>query len=148
MIMSNKNTIGIKFEAFKFVSFNFVQQENIAADEVFNFEIAANIETDKSRIVVYVLVRVIRQSNEEEVAKAQTATLFSVYNTEPHVSEDGAITYPNSLLVTPVSLAISTTRGAILTKGAGTFLENIPLPIIDPKDFVPKVDDHIGDKKS
>ena len=44
--------------------------------------------------------------------------------------------YPDGFLVTPVSLAISTTRGAILAKGAGSFLENIPIPIVVPKTFV------------
>ncbi len=141
--MSDRDVIGIRIKGFKFLAFAFKQQENIDAKESFNFEIATNIEINQSQLNVKVFVRVIRVSVNKEVAKAETATLFTVDGSEHFLSGDGNVKYPDGFLVTPVSLAISTTRGAILAKGAGSFLENIPLPIVVPKTFVPASDDRV-----
>ena len=134
--MSDRTVIAIKIEGFKFLSFAFNQQENIDPKESFNFEIGTTIEINQSLLNVRVMVRVIRVSINKEVAQAETATLFSVDGFEHFLSIDGNVKYPDGFLVTPVSLAISTTRGAILAKGAGSFLENIPLPIVVPKTFI------------
>ena len=60
------------------------------------------------------------------------------------MTENGKIKFPDFALMTMTSLSISTTRGGILAKRAGSFLENIPLPIVDPKVFVPKIDENPG----
>jgi len=38
-----------------------------------------------------------------------------------------------------IGIRFSTARGAILAKGAGSFLERLPLPIVDPKVFVERM---------
>jgi hypothetical protein len=137
--MNERKKISIKFEGFKFLRFSFEQQEDVHPAEKFDFEIRTNIETYQSGIIVKVLVRVIRKSIDKQVAFFETASLISIVGIEHLLSEKGVIIYPEGFLITPISLAISTTRGAIMVKGAGTFLGNIPLPIVDPRVFVPKM---------
>jgi len=141
--MSDIYKIGIKFEGFNFVRFAFEQQHDINESEDFSFEIATNIDFDKSVLIVRVFVIVSRKSVGKSVAHAETASFFHLEGADQIVEKGDFMKYPDGLLVTAISLAISTTRGAILAKGAGSFLEDIPLPIVDPKSFLPKYDDKL-----
>ncbi|MEI6758800.1 MAG: hypothetical protein FDX18_10585 [Chlorobium sp.] len=139
--MSEKNKIGIRFHGFRFLRFAFEQQDDIDTGEDFDIELGTNIDVDKSTIVVNVLATFSRKSSDKIVAQIETASLFQIKGIEPSEEQEEPPKYPEGLLVTAISLAISTTRGAIIAKGCGSFLEHFLLPIVDPKTFLPKPDD-------
>lgn len=139
--LSEKNKIGIRFNGFRFLRFGFEQQDDINTGEDFDIELGINLEVDKSAIVVKVLTTFSRKNVDKIVAQIETASLFQIKGIEPSEEQEEPPKYPEGLLVTAISLAISTTRGAIIAKGCGSFLEDFLLPIVDPKSFLPKPDD-------
>jgi hypothetical protein len=134
-------TVGIRFKEFKFLRFGFVEKDNISEEDLgvqltVDFNDSGSVKEGQSKIIVKVIV-VITTSTEEIVANVEAASVFGLDGIPPDkVHDNGVVKYPESLMTTLVSLAISTTRGAILAKGAGSFLEKMPLPIVDPKEFV------------
>ena len=138
-------TVGIRYEGFKFLRFSFVETDDIGKDALsvqltVDINDSGPVREGQSNIVVKVNV-VITTSTEEIVANVETASVFGLDGIPADkVHDNGGVKYPESLLTTLVSLAISTTRGAILAKGAGSFLEKMPLPIVNPKGFVPAND--------
>jgi hypothetical protein len=133
--------IGIRYEGFRFLRFGFVDQIN-CGDEPLGVQIVVDIDRSipvqegKTQILVKVTVLFVCESNEEIVANIETVSLFGLEGIQENIDDEGQVRYPKTLLTTLVSLAISTSRGAILAKGAGSFLEKMPLPIVDPKKFV------------
>ena len=139
--LSEKNKIGIRYNGFRFLRFGFEQQDDIDTGEDFDIELGINLEVDKAAIVVKVLTTFSRKNIDKIVAQIETASLFQLKGIEHSEDHEGPEKLPDGLLVTAISLAISTTRGAIIAKGCGSFLEHFLLPIVDPKTFLPKPDD-------
>lgn len=139
--LSEKNKIGIRYSGFRFLRFGFEQQDDIDTGEDFDIELGITIEVDNSAIVVKVLATFSRKNVDKIVAQIETASLFQLNGIEHTEDHEGSEKLPDGLLVTAISLAISTTRGAIIAKGCGSFLEDFLLPIVDPKTFLPKPDD-------
>ncbi|NTU74023.1 hypothetical protein HGB07_07760 [Candidatus Roizmanbacteria bacterium] len=133
--------IGIRYEGFRFLRFGFVEQ-NICIDEPLGVQFSVDIDGSsqlqegKTQIFVKVTVLFICETAKEVVANIETVSSFGLEGVPDNFDDEGQVRYPETLLTTLVSLAISTTRGAILAKGAGSFLEKMPLPIVDPKGFV------------
>lgn len=133
--------VGLRYEGFRFLRFGFVDQIN-CGDEPLGVQIAVDIDSStpvqegKTKILVKVTVLLVCESSKEVVANVETVSFFCLEGVPDDVDDEGQLRYPETILTTMVSLAISTTRGAILAKGAGSFLEKMPLPIVDPKNFV------------
>ena len=133
--------VGVKYEGFRFLRFGFVEQDD-CNDEALGIQLFIDIDDTgsvldgKAKIFVKVAVLFVRDGDKEIVANNHTVTLFRREGVRNQAEVPGHVTYPDMLLTTLVSLAISTTRGAVLAKGAGSFLEMKPLPIVDPKAFV------------
>ncbi|NTV05770.1 MAG: hypothetical protein HGA59_04585 [Chlorobiaceae bacterium] len=136
--MEKRVQIGIQYSGFRFKSFSFNEPVGIGKNETFNFDTSMAIKTANDRIIIGIMILVNRKSDGVTYAKAETESLFLVKGLEQAVSKVGNVNIPEDLLFTIISLAISTSRGALMVKGAGTFLEKIPMPIIDPKSFFHK----------
>jgi len=150
IVMAENNAVGLKYVGFRFLKFAYEQQENILEQEVFDFPLSVNIkisevpQDESYQVIVTVFVQVVRKSIEEIVTEIVTSSIFHATGGGIELTENGKIKFPDFALMTMTSLSISTTRGGILAKRAGSFLENIPLPIVDPKVFVPKIDENPG----
>jgi len=133
--------VGVKYEGFRFLRFGFVEQD-ACNDEALGIQLFVDIDDTgsvldgKAQIFVKVAVLFVRDGEKEIVANIETVSIFGLEGVRNEVDEKEHVKYPEMLLTTLVSLAISTTRGAVLAKGAGSFLEMKPLPIVDPKAFV------------
>lgn len=133
--------IGVKYEGFRFLRFGFVEQDD-CNDEALGIQLFVDIDDTgsvldgKAKIFVKVAVLFVRDGEKEIAANIETVSQFGLEGVRNEVDEKVPVKYPQMLLTTLVSLAISTTRGAVLAKGAGSFLEMNPLPIVDPKAFV------------
>lgn len=140
--------IGMRFEGFKFFRFSFIDA-NDCDDESLGVQLSVDIkegppedppvDDGKKKIFVKVTASFICEASQEVLANIECVSLFGLEGVPNDLDEQGQMKYPDRLLTTLVSLAISTTRGAILAKGAGSFLERLPLPIVDPKGFVEKM---------
>jgi hypothetical protein len=133
--MEKRTQIGIQYSGFRFKSFSFSEPVGVGANESFNFETSMAIRTASDRIIVGLMIQVNRKSDGVTYAKAETESLFLAKGLEQAADKVGNINVPEDLLFTVISLAISTSRGALMVKGAGTFLEKMPMPIVDPQSF-------------
>jgi hypothetical protein len=133
--MEKRAQIGIQYSGFRFKSFSFREPVGIGENESFNFETSMAMKTANDRIIIGIMIQVNRKSDGVTYAKAETESLFLAKGLEQAGDKAGRISVPEDLLFTVISLAISTSRGALMVKGAGTFLEKIPMPIVDPKSF-------------
>lgn len=133
--------IGLRYEGFRFLRFGFDDQ-NICSDEPLGVQFAVDIngsgpvQEGKTQIFIKVTVLFICETANKVLANIETVSSFGLEGVPDDIDDEGHVKYPETLLTTLVSLAISTTRGAILAKGAGSFLEKMPLPIVDPKGFI------------
>ncbi len=133
--METSAQIGIQYSGFRFKSFSFREPSGVGENESFNFETSMAIRTANDRIIIGLMILVNRKSDGATYAKAETESLFLAKGLEQAVDRVGNINVPENLLFTVISLAISTSRGALMVKGAGTFLEKMPMPIVDPQSF-------------
>ncbi|NTV46931.1 MAG: hypothetical protein HGB11_10530 [Chlorobiales bacterium] len=136
--MSQTSNIGVQFVAFQFLRFSFEQPVDLQKSELFWFNVGADIRGESNQVFVQVNVLVRRENEGGNIlASATTESVFTLQGMDEGPQPITDINQLNSaVVVTLISLAISTTRGALLTKGAGSFLEQVPMPIIDPKSLL------------
>jgi len=65
----------------------------------------------------------------------KTLTTYSLSNMDKLINEDGHFVLPKGLAVTLLSIALSTTRGALVVKSEGNILSKAILPLADPKEM-------------
>jgi len=128
--------IGIKYKGFKIKRFAYEDLQKVDQGDDFQIQLSTGLEINVNRIIVPVLVEIRSSQNSDPVASAETQSVFDIQGLEDKEG-DPIDLVPEGLLITAISLSISTTRGAVLTKGAGSFLEHVILPIVNPKDFLP-----------
>ena len=129
--------IGIRYKSFKIQRFAFEEVQDFKDAQDFQFQVSTGINVEVNRIIVAVSVEILRPEEKGVAASAMTHSIFNIRGLE-ETEGDIIDQIPEGLLVTAISLSISTTRGAILAKGAGSFLEHVMLPIANPKDFLPE----------
>lgn len=54
---------------------------------------------------------------------------------EELINEDSHFVLPKGLVVTLLSIALSTTRGVLMTKSEGNILSKEILPLVDPREI-------------
>jgi len=136
--------IGIRFEGFKFLRFGFVDQKT-CDDKSLGVQLSVDIndaepvKDGKSKVFVKITALFVCDGSKEIIANIESVSLFGLEGVPDVLCANELVQYPKPLLSNLVSLAISTTRGAILGKGAGSFLERMPLPIVNSKEFVERM---------
>ena len=103
------------------------------------FEIGLKIEQDNE--IIFVLLGVSVYDNEQHEYKLSEIAAEFIYRTnglKKVESEGNEIKLPNKFLLTLLSISYSTLRGIIHEKCANTYLNDLIIPIIDPKDLLPK----------
>lgn len=138
--MKQKKEIGFQYSGFRVTAFSFREpEEPLAEQESFDFETSVGVAVQEAAIIVRVGVQVQRSEGETKYATIVSESFFHTEGIELDRQTGKAIGVPADFYATVISLAISTTRGALLVKGAGSFLARIPLPIVDPKAYVPSI---------
>ncbi|NTW84039.1 MAG: hypothetical protein HGB36_11850 [Chlorobiaceae bacterium] len=142
--MNNKDNkeFGFRFHGFKIVKFSYEQQDDVDNGEDFEFQVGISLgfaktdAEDIEQINIKVSALIERKSINKEVANIEAISVFQTKEFSKIPENNNCLKYPKPFIITLVSLAISTTRGAILAKGGGSFLELMPMPLIDPKEIV------------
>jgi hypothetical protein len=108
--------------------------------ELFNIEIGLQVLPDLSKdlldleLIVRYLLR--EDSVNNKVVELQTSNLFEIHNLSNVLSiTDTELTDKNNVIPTLVGIALGTLRGILVVKGAGTILNEYPIPIVNPTDL-------------
>lgn len=101
----------------------------------FDLNIEHRFNIEQKRVFVVVAVRIHIDGIESELVSAKVSCIYYIPNIENFV-EGKKVTFPNDFIVTLNSISLSTVRGVLFTLFRGTFLHNVILPILDPKEFI------------
>ncbi len=107
----------------------------------FHFEISLEHRINDSDNLAIVICTIGIQEEDEKFkfGKIQVSCIFEVANMQEFRSEsDNKIQFPDSLLITFNSIAVSTVRGIMFAEFKGTFLHHALLPVVDPQSFTIK----------
>jgi hypothetical protein len=107
---------------------------------IFGFENNVNfsIEPALKQLTFQYTARIY--SNEQlskKLGEIQTFAEFELLNMDDFKSED-QISLPEELLAMFIGIVLSSTRGMLVVKSAGTHLENAYIPVMNPMDFFKK----------
>lgn len=129
---------GVAIDAF-FVNSNNIPSK-LPKNFIFNynmtFEESVTANSEKIKIVFVVNI-FLDQELKNHIGAIQTTTTYKILNFS-ELAQIGEV--PKSFTIQLLGIAISTTRGILLVKGAGTALEHFILPIINPSELFEKLD--------
>ncbi len=107
----------------------------------YNFKFRVEPNKEKEEVTVGMIANLfIGKKEPESVANIETESIFKVNGLKEFPSDEGSITIPRPILEALLAIHYSTTRGAMIGKGAGTAAEKIPMPIKMATDLLPKKD--------
>lgn len=130
--MERKVNFGIG--SFKVRSFNFSDiDEKLRKDRInFNIGLKVNFIPEDSRFQVLLKIDAFHgKQNPIALGGIETETIFRLSG-DIDTNEKGEINLPDHLIISLISIAYSTTRGALTVKAQSTILADAPLPITDP----------------
>lgn len=105
----------------------------------FNFKIGLRPNPKQEKMFIRMLVD-LRVGDPEGpvVATIETESAFKVLKLSSLVQDDDSIKLPEALITTLIGMHYSTTRGALVEKGAGTVVDKLILPVIALSELTPK----------
>lgn len=98
------------------------------------FEHKADLEAGTFAIKFNVTAQ-IGKDNPLELGHISTRTIYSLSNMDELINDEGHYVLPKGLAITLLSIALSTTRGALVAKSEGDILSEAILPLADPKEM-------------
>lgn len=132
--MERKVSFGV--DAFKVRSFSFSDNEetqNIRKDRInFNIGLKVNFVPEHNKFQVFLKIDALHGKQKPvSLGGIETETTFRLSG-DLDTNEKGEVTLPDHLIISLISIAYSTTRGALMVKAQSTILADAPLPITDP----------------
>jgi hypothetical protein len=103
----------------------------------YNISPELDFRKDSDEIAIRFHVGVFENSQEKvQVGRIITNIVFHVMDLSSFATENGTFALPEQFMNAIAGIAFSTTRGLMIAKGAGTFIENLILPIYRPADLL------------
>ncbi|TVQ81041.1 MAG: hypothetical protein EA358_01220 [Flavobacteriales bacterium] len=133
--MAMKGELEFAIDSFKIDRFASNNPKSTVRKERLNFQIQHLFKIDAVSHIVQVGFRVqVMESKQSkhEIAAIETITSFKIKG----ISSENFENIPEHLLVTFLSIAYSTTRGALIAKSQGTVVGEVPLPLINPSEVI------------
>lgn len=142
MIMSEEEKKGISInfgiESFEILEYEYSGAENNIDLKELGFQVQfkhqADIEAGMFTIEFKITAQLGRD-NPEELGYILTRTTFSLSGMDELINENGNFILPKQLAITFLSIALSTTRGALVAKSEGNILSKTVLPLANPKEM-------------
>jgi hypothetical protein len=101
---------------------------------VFNIGIEPEVNLKSETVSIGILIEVLKdEKSKQSIGKIKTQTLFHIKGMDFLLNDNNKIVLPEPLAITLISIAFSTTRGALAVKSSGDALSGIILPLIEPK---------------
>ena len=147
MAKKNGRKISFNLNTFKAISFTINEKKtNLDEGELgFKYYVNAELDTSKSQITISFIISVQEGKDAAEpISKLETKTVFNVSNVNQFVGEKGEWKVPDNLAITLLSIAHSTTRGAMAVKTENSFLKDYPIPLINPEEMYNVFKDQLG----
>lgn len=99
-----------------------------------NQTLGVNIENNLINLTLTVVLHYEDATPEQALASISVENIFEVENLQSLNSKTG-IVFPNGLLISMMSVSVAHTRTLFSRNLAGTFLDNIVMPITDPEEL-------------
>ena len=113
---------------------------------VINFTVVPDIKLSEENKIVGVFLDITafvqKEGNTENIGNIKTLSEFNVENLDELIirKDNGLVEFPPLITKTLISVAYSNSRGLLITRGGGTILGIVPMPIVDPSVFVKERD--------
>ncbi|MFA5670455.1 MAG: hypothetical protein WC967_14540 [Balneolaceae bacterium] len=127
--------ISFGLHSFKVTSFKLDDKAKIDDESNMGYKLQFREEVNKEEETVSIFLKIWAQEGEgaqDAIANIETRTTFRVSDIAKMIKKE-EIRLPLNLGTTLLSIALSTTRGALAVKTEGHFLENQPLAVINPQ---------------
>ena len=142
--MAQQKELQIKYrlQKIKIINFNF----NIQDDKNVNFDqlyietiLKQNIDIDKEFIIITLGIHVFTDESHKDLLCTLTVEFsFHTIGIKDVKKNGDQLKIPNDFILSLVSISYSTCRGIFFEKCASTCLSNLILPLINPRDLLPK----------
>lgn len=120
---SKENIVSIRITGFLIKKYEFRKPDKDSDTLGYYIDISINNDIDKVSIIINVKAKE-SEDTEKHFCEIETSTDYALH----HSDEDkGKVT--SKILSKLVDIAFANTRGALVAKTEGTFLEKIPLPL-------------------
>lgn len=133
--MEKKVEIQFAIESFEIIGFSSHTPKTPVRKDRLNFQIQHLFKIEPKLNIFNVGFRIQvtdGKQNKQELANIETITAFKIKEVE-----SGSLNQiPEHLVVTFLSIAYSTTRGALAAKSQGTVVGEVPLPLINPTEVI------------
>lgn len=104
-----------------------------------HFEFETTLSADKAQnkisIKLAVVLKISKESDSYEACQIETESTFKIRKFS-QLFKDDSVKLPKDFLITLASIHYSTTRGALITKGAGSIIDRFVMPVVNPKDLM------------
>lgn len=150
----NIKPVMFKIKGIQLLSFNIelkkefidkeVSDKKTFQNHIFDIQCTNNTILNEGLIIIETNVNVfLDESKKIRLGNILTANIFEVQNLKEYYNKkEKRLILPEIFEATIIGLSISHTRAMFVSRAAGTFLEHVYIPILNPKDFL-----SIRDKK-
>ena len=108
----------------------------------FNIKLEASVNAGLKSINLISNIEILSENITIVLAAISINFVYELINFDEIILiENNGLLLPDSLSETLNSLSYSTARGIVFSEFKGTFLQNVILPIIDPKQLIPTNND-------
>lgn len=132
-------SINFGLNSFEILSYSYDKPEEEIDLKDLGYQIQFKPEANKENETVSIKFKVTGQIGEKDplvLGSISTLTIYNLSNMENLITEDGKRFFlPKGLAVTLLSIALSTTRGALVAKSEGNLLSQAVLPLADPNEL-------------
>lgn len=135
-------SLSVKYQGFRVLKYEYEEplpEHRRRKIGHFNYEIGFRPVPDKETLFVRMRVDLrVGAPKGQLISRIKTESEFRVQQLSELVVDNKFIKLPDQFLTIVFGLHYSTTRGALITKGAGTLVERLIMPIIPPSQLVPQ----------
>ncbi|MDZ7660392.1 hypothetical protein [Fodinibius sp.] len=140
MSEEEKQGISINFglEAFEILKYEYKGSEKDIDLKELGFQVQFKHHADIEGSTFSIEFKITAQLGRDkpvELGHIITRTTYSLSNMDDLINEDGDFILPKGLAITLLSIALSTTRGALVAKSEENILSEAILPLADPKEM-------------
>ncbi len=142
--MNNQKKMEIKFrlKTIKVEGFSFSELEDSKFDintTIFEFNSGIRVIPEEETILILLGIALFNDPDKKiQLCNLKVSYEFHVIGLRHFPRKDNTIKIPDDILIQFFALAISTSRGILFDKCAGTYLSEIILPLINPATLLPK----------
>lgn len=138
--MSDNKNISISFglNSFEILSYSFEKPPKDFNKKSVGYQLQfrPHVDIKKSTFTIELEVKAqLGKDTKHPLGVVQTMTIYRLSEIENLLDAEGKLTLPKNLAITLLSVAISTTRGAMAAKSEGNLLSEFVLPLINPEEI-------------